>query len=77
MDFLKTMSLSTRVLIGLGLVILLGLLIGEWVGPLGIVANDVEFSVCRVFEIVPEGLFFCRAHHGHELQCNQGNNRFS
>ncbi len=39
MKFLMGMSLSTRVLIGLGLGILLGLFIGEWVGPLGIVGD--------------------------------------
>ncbi len=39
MNKLKRMSLSTRVLIGLGLGILLGLFIGEWVGPLGLVGD--------------------------------------
>ncbi len=39
MTFLKKMSLSSRVLIGLGLGILLGLFIGELVGPLGIVGD--------------------------------------
>ena len=39
MNFFKKTSLSTRVLIGLGLGILLGLFIGEWVGPLGMVGD--------------------------------------
>jgi len=39
MGFLKNMTLSSRVLIGLGLGILLGLFIGEWASPLG-VAGD-------------------------------------
>ncbi len=39
MKFLKQTSLSTRVLIGLGLGIILGLVIGEWVSPLGVVGE--------------------------------------
>lgn len=39
MGFLKNMSLSSKVLLGLGLGIFLGLLIGEWVSPLGMVGE--------------------------------------
>jgi len=39
MEPIQKMSLSTRVLLGLGLGILLGLFIGEWVGPLGVVGD--------------------------------------
>ena len=39
MGFLKTMSLSSRVLLGLGLGVLLGLFIGEWASPLGVLGD--------------------------------------
>jgi len=39
MGFLKNMTLSSRVLLGLGLGILLGLFLGEWASPLGLVGD--------------------------------------